>query len=99
MKSVRTTTGAAGGTRSGTARLSTRIGWAAGLDGDSTADRAGDADNFRLLNLAWRAVSLRHHAGLTDLAAGRVRNLAGPDFLSHRAGRVRDLLGDCFAGP
>ena len=99
MKSVCTATGGAGGTRSGTARLSTRIGWAAGLHGDSAADRARDADDLRLLNLAWCAMSLRHHTGLTDLAAGRVRHLAGPDFLGHRAGRVRHLLGDRFAGP
>ena len=79
--------------------MSTRIGWAAGLDGDSTADRARNADDFRLLNLSWRAVSLCHHASLTDLATGRVRNLAGPHFLSHRAGRVRNFLGDRFAGP
>ena len=95
VKSVRTTTD----TRSGTARLSTRIGRAAGLNGDSSADGARDADDLRFLNLTWHTVRLRHHAGLTDLAAGRVRNLTGPNLLSHRASRVRDLLGDGLTGP
>lgn len=98
-QSVRTTTGTAGSTWSGTARLSTRIGGAAGLNWDSSADGARDADDLRFLNLTWDTVCLRHHAGLTDLAAGRIRNLTGPNFLSHRAGRVRDLLGDGLTGP
>ncbi len=42
---------------------------------------------------------LRHHLGFTDLAAGRVRNSAGANFLSHRTGCVRNLLGNRFAGP
>ena len=51
------------------------------------------------MNLTWNTTGLGHHASLTNLTAGRVRNLASADFLSHRAGRVRNLLGDRLTGP
>ena len=87
------------GRRSGTAGLSTRIGWAAGLNGDSSANRARDAANFCFGDHSWCAGGLCHHLGLTDLAAGRVRNATGTGFLSHRAGGVRNSLGDRFRSP
>lgn len=79
--------------------MSTWIGWAAGLNWDSAADRPWDAANLGFRDLTRNAGRLRHHLSLTDLTAGRVRNAAGAGFLSHRAGRVRNLLGDRFAGP
>ena len=79
--------------------MSTRIGRLAGLHRNSTANRARNTDDFRLLNLTRDAVSLGHHPGLTNLTAGRVGHLASANFLSHRAGRVGNLLGDRFAGP
>ena len=97
--SVRTTTCRTGGCRSSTTWLGTRIGRAAGLHRNSTANRARNTDDFRLLNLTWHTTGLGHHASLTNLTAGRVRNLASADFLSHRAGRVRNLLGDRLTGP
>ena len=87
------------GCRSGTTRLSTRIGWTAGLNWNSAADRARNAANLGFRDLAGNAGCLRHHACLANLTAGGVRNLTGPNFLGHRAGGVRNLLGDCFAGP
>ena len=97
--SICTTAGGTGGRRSGTARLSTRIGRLAGLHRNSTANRARNTDDFRLLNLTRDAVSLGHHPGLTNLTAGRVGHLASANFLSHRAGRVGNLLGDRLTGP
>jgi len=86
-------------TGSGTAWLSTWIGWAAGLNWNSAADRAGDAADLGFRDLARNTGRLGHHAGLTDLAAGRVRNAAGANFLGHRAGGVRNSLRDLLTGP
>jgi hypothetical protein len=79
--------------------LSTRIGWTAGLHRHTSAYCARNADDFRLLNLSWYAVSLCHHAGLANLTAGRVRHPASTSFLRHRAGGIRNLLRDRLTGP
>ena len=69
------------------------------LNRDSVTDCARDTDHLGLNDLAWNALGLGDHLGFANLTAGCVRNLAGPDFLSHGAGRVGNLLGDRFAGP
>ena len=80
----------------------TTLAWLArtsGLNGHLPAHGPRDANDLGLDDLTRHAACLRDHLRLTNLTAGRVRNLAVPDFLSHRAGRVRNLLGDRFAGP
>ena len=44
-------------------------------------------------------MGLRYHLRFADLTAGGVGNLAGPNFLSHGAGGVRNSFGHRFAGP
>jgi len=85
--------------RCAAASLTARIGWAACLNRNSTANGSWDTNNLRFLNPTWDAMSLRNHLGFTNLTAGRVGDFSSPNFLSHRAGRVRNLLGDCLTGP
>jgi hypothetical protein len=70
-----------------------------GNTGHSVADRAWHANHLGFDDLARDTSRLRDHLGFTDLTTGGVRNFAGPHFLCHRAGRVRNLFGDRFAGP
>jgi len=79
-----------------------RASWglrAAGLHRHLLADGPRHAAGLRFHHLPGHTAGLRHHLRDADLAAGGVRNFAGPDFRGHRAGGVRHLLGNALFGP
>ena len=90
--SRRTTAAGGSGTLTGIANTS-------GLNGHLTAHSAGDANDLGLHDLTRHTMRLCDHLRFTNLAAGRVRNLAGANLLRHRASDVGNLLCDGFAGP
>ena len=75
------------------ASVTARIDW--NLTADRLRHTAGLADH----DLTWDTASLGDVAGLTDIAAGGVRNLAVTDLLGHRAGGVRNLFRTLLTGP
>ena len=64
-----------------------------------TAYRTRNADHLGFDDLSWCAVRFRDQFRFADLTAGRIGDLAGPNFLCHRTGGVRNLFRHGFTGP